>query len=104
MEQEDDLTFLMYLTIDNVDGFSDACAAINMVTKESYEASPDGMQTTPVGTSPMVLESYVPGSEAVLVKADSYWNEAANKSKNIEDGYCNMWDFEDIDKIGRAHV
>ena len=99
MELEDELTFLMYLTIDNVDGFTDVCAAINMVTKESYESSPDEMQTTPVGTSPMKLESYTAGSEAVMVRSDNYWNEAANESKNIEDGYCNMWDFSDLDRV-----
>ncbi|MBE6016572.1 MAG: ABC transporter substrate-binding protein [Lachnospiraceae bacterium] len=99
MEQEDDLTFVMKLSSDNVGGFSDICAAINMVTKESYEASPDGMQTTPVGTSPMVLESYTQGSEAVFVKADSYWNDAANESKDVKAGYCGMWDYSNIDKV-----
>ena len=99
MELVDELTFDMTLTANTVGTFYDVMNAINMVTKESYEASPDGMVTTPVGTAPMVLDEYVAGSHATFKKADSYWNEAANESKALEDGYCSMWDLGDIDVI-----
>ena len=99
MELVDELTFNMTLTKNTVGTFNDICNAICMVTKESYEASPDGMITAPVGTSPMKLASYVSGDYCEFVKADSYWNEAANESKSVEDGYCTMWDFTNIDVI-----
>lgn len=99
LEKVDDLTFDMTLKYDTVGTFYDVCNAINMVTQESYEASPDGMAAIPVGTGPMVLDEYVAGSSATFKKADSYWNEAANESKSVEDGYCTMWDFSDIDVV-----
>lgn len=99
MELIDEYTFNMTLKYDTVGTFYDVCNAINMVTKEAYEASPDGMATTPVGTAPMVLDEYVSGSHATFKKADSYWNEAANESKSVEDGYCSMWDFTNIDVV-----
>lgn len=99
MELVDELTFNMTLTANTVGTFYDVCNAINMVTKESYEASPDGMVSKPVGTTPMVMKEYVPGGYVVFEKADSYWNEAANESKNPADGYCSMWDYTDIDVI-----
>ena len=99
MEKVDDLTFDMTLKYDTVGTFYDVCNAINMVTQESYEASPDGMAAVPVGTGPMVLDEYVAGSSATFKKADSYWNEAANESKSVEDGYCSMWDFTNIDVV-----
>lgn len=99
MTKEDDLTFTMKLKRDTVGTFSDICDAINMVTQRSYEESPDKMATTPVGTSPMILSEYRTGSEAVFTKADSYWNAAANESKDVSAGYCTMWDYTAIDKI-----
>ena len=99
LELVDELTFDMHLTNNTVGTFYDICNAINMVTQASYEASPDGMVSDPVGTGPMVLEEYVPGSSATFVKADSYWNDAANESKSVEDGYCSMWDFTNIDVV-----
>ncbi len=99
MELVDELTFNMTLTANTVGTFYDVCNAINMVTKESYEASPDGMVAKPVGTSPMVMKEYVAGGYVVFEKADSYWNEAANESKDPAAGYCSMWDYGDIDVI-----
>ena len=99
MELVNELAFNMTLTNNTVGTFYDVCNAINMVTEESYEASPDGMVTTPVGTSPMVLSDYVAGSHAIFTKADSYWNDAANESKDPDAGYCSMWDYSDIDVI-----
>jgi ABC-type transport system substrate-binding protein len=99
LQKVDDLTFDMTLKYDTVGTFYDVCNAINMVTQASYEASADGMATDPVGTGPMVLTDYVAGSSATFEKADSYWNEAANESKNVDDGYCTMWDFTNIDKV-----
>lgn len=95
----DELTFDMKLTQDTVGTFYDVTNAINMVTKESYEASPDGMVAQPVGTGPMILTEYVAGATAVFEKNEKFWNNAANESKSVEDGYCAMFDFTNIDKV-----
>ena len=95
----DELTFDMKLTQNTVGTFYDVCNAINMVTKESYEASPDGMVAQPVGTGPMILTNYVAGATAVFEKNENYWNNAANESKDVAAGYCTMFDFTNIDKV-----
>lgn len=99
LELVDEYTFNMVLTQDTVGTFYDVCNAINMVTKESYEASPDGMVSQPIGTGPMMLDEYVAGATAVFVKNENYWNNAANESKSVEDGYCSMFDFTNIDRV-----
>lgn len=44
-----------------------------IVTQAAYEASPDQMATTPVGTSAYLVESYVPGSEIIMKDTGNYW-------------------------------
>ncbi len=95
----DEMTLDLTLIADTVGAFYDVCNSLNMVTQASYEASPDGMASEPIGTTPMVLKEYVAGASVTFVKADSYWNEAANESKDPDAGYCTMWDFSDIDVI-----
>lgn len=99
LTQVDELTFDMELKYDTVGTFYDVCNAINMVTKESYEASPDGMVSQPIGTAPMVMKEYVAGSYVIFEKADSYWNDKANETKDPADGYCTMWDLTNVDVI-----
>ena len=100
LEVVDDYTFRIItgkaLAVGDIE---DLLTGFNMVTQAAYEASPDGMATTPVGTTGYVLENYVSGSSFSFVKADSYWNEAANESKSIVDGYCYVWDCNVLDKI-----
>ncbi|HHU23293.1 MAG TPA: ABC transporter substrate-binding protein [Clostridiales bacterium] len=100
LEVVDDYTFRMTTSRTLAVGdFEDILTGFNMVTQASYESSPDGMVTTPVGTTGYVLIDYVAGSHAVFEKADSYWNNAANESRSIEDGYCSTWDCTKLDKI-----
>lgn len=82
-----------------VGDFQNILTNFPMVTQKSYEASPDKMVTTPVGTSGYVLKEYVPGSSAVFQKAAGYWNDAANKSKSAADGYCPWFDCTKLDTI-----
>lgn len=54
----------------------DALSMVNIVTQAAYEASPDGMATTPVGSGPYKLVEYVSGSYAVLEANEDYWDGA----------------------------
>lgn len=100
VEVIDDYTFKMITGETLAMGdFEDLLIGFNMVTQTSYEASPDGMVTSPVGTTGYVLEEYVSGSYAYITKADSYWNDAANESKSIKDGYTPQWDCTNVDTI-----
>ncbi len=99
MEQLDELTFRIIAipSLDTIGAFEDMCNAISMVTKEAYEASPDGMATEPIGTGPWVLKEQTLGSSYTYEKSGCYWNAAANETKSIEDGYCSMWDDTQLD-------
>ena len=44
-----------------------------VVTQAAYEASPDGMATTPVSTSPYKVSNYVSGYILTMEKTDNYW-------------------------------
>lgn len=44
-----------------------------IVSQAAYEASEDGMATSPVGTTAYKMTEYVPGASVKLEKADSYW-------------------------------
>lgn len=84
----------------SIGDFEDLLTGFNMVTQKSYEASPDGMVSQPVGTTGYVLSKYTSGSSAVFTKADTeYWNEAANESKSLDDGYCYLWETANVDTI-----
>jgi len=100
MEVIDDYTFRMTMGKTMAVGdFDDLLTAFNMVTQKSYEASPDKMVTTPVGTTGYVLDEFVSGSHVTFKKTGNYWNAAANESKSIEDGYCSMWDDTKLNTI-----
>lgn len=99
-EVVDDYKFRIY-TNDNlmVGDFQNILTNFPMITKASFEASSDEMVTTPVGTTGYVLSEYVPGGYAVFEKADSYWNDDANESKSIVDGYCPWFDCTKLDTV-----
>lgn len=92
------------LTIDIVMGatmavgdFEELLTAPNMVTQASYEASPDEMLTTPVGTTGYVLTEYTAGATCTISKADlPYWNEDAT---TLEDGYCFIYETGKVDTV-----
>lgn len=51
-----------------------ALSMVNLVSQASYEASPDGMVTTPVGSGPYMLSEYVTGSHVSLEYNPNYWD------------------------------
>lgn len=56
-----------------VGDFENVLTQVNVVTKESYEASENQMITAPVGTGNYIVTDYVPGSSITLEKAANYW-------------------------------
>lgn len=51
-----------------------ALSMVNLVTQASYEASSDGMVTTPVGSGPYILSEYVTGSYLTMDYNPEYWD------------------------------
>lgn len=67
----------MYLNQESAVALDMVLKTCHIVDEDSYNASPDGMATTPVGTGPYVMSRYVPGSEVVLERRD-YWQKDEN--------------------------
>lgn len=62
-------------------------------SKASYEASPDGMITTPVGSGPYVMAGWTSGSEMVFVKNENYWDKDINyaaQMANVDKVVCKV--------------
>lgn len=74
IEVVDDYTLHFTLTLEGPATFESRIATNYVFSKASYEASADGMITTPVGSGPYVVESWETGSQLVLVKNENYWD------------------------------
>lgn len=81
-EATGDYTFVLTLANDDLWSFEAALEAVCIVTKESFEASEDGMATKPVGTGPYVVKEFITGSKVVLEENENYW---ADKAEGLED-------------------
>ncbi|MGI6072586.1 MAG: ABC transporter substrate-binding protein [Lachnospiraceae bacterium] len=99
-EVVDDLTIKCFCR-DNlgIGDFEEILTTTNMVTKEAFEASPDQFATTAVGTTGYVLDEYVPGSYCVVKKADSYWHDEVNVTKDVDAGYIPTSDTSYVNSI-----
>lgn len=60
-----------------------ALSMVNLVSQASYEASADGMVTTPVGSGPYILSEYVTGSYLTLSHNPDYWDGGDPVIKNV---------------------
>ena len=100
-EVVDDLTIkFKFDKVLAVGAFDDIISDVFVVSQASYEASPDGMATMPIGSSGYVLTDYQPGVSATIEKGDfEYWNEAANISRSGEDGFSRLYDTTNVDKV-----
>ena len=79
---EDNLTLNLALVFPD-SSLMPILSIIPMVTQASFEASPDQMVTTPVGTGPYVLDEWIPGSSAKFSYNENYWGEEP-VIKNVE--------------------
>lgn len=70
----DDLTVQFVWAAKPVIGaFEHALSYVNIVDKDAYEASGDGMATAPIGTGPYKVDSWTSGVTMTLVKNENYW-------------------------------
>lgn len=71
-----DYTFTVHFSqkaaMGDFEGFFDQ---VYFVTQAAYEASPDGMATTPVGTAAYAMTDYVGGSHITFTAVDNYWQK-----------------------------
>ena len=56
---------------------------VNLVSQASYEASSDGMVTTPVGSGPYMLSEYVTGSYVKMDYNPDYWGGGDPAIKHV---------------------
>lgn len=72
---EDETTVLISMSEPNSFAFYGGLAMLRIVSKASYEASPDGMISTPVGSGAYMLKEWIPGTSVVLERNENYWGE-----------------------------
>lgn len=70
----DDETVHFVLTLEGPATFENRIATNYVFSQKSYEASADGMITTPVSSAPYDVIDWMTGSEIVLLKNENYWN------------------------------
>ena len=79
MEIVDDMTVRYTLSAPNA-GFPDLLRGTSgtPVSREAYEADPEGFGSAPVGTGPFVFESWIRDGSLIVTRNDDYWmtNEA----------------------------
>ena len=57
---------------------------LRIVSEASFNASPDAMATTAVGSGPYKLEKFVAGSQLTLVANDNYWCPEELRDASVE--------------------
>lgn len=76
-EATGDYTLTLTMAKSSLGAFEAACEAVCIVTRESFEASEDGMATEPVGTGPYLVTEFVTGSKVVLERNENFWGDSA---------------------------
>lgn len=83
-EKIGDYTIRMKLNSDFVGGLNKVIAACRVISQKAFEASKDGMATTPVGTTGYIVEKYVPGSVIRFRKTNNYWQKDLSKRATLQ--------------------
>lgn len=82
-EATGDYTLTLVLAKGALGSFEAACEAVGIVTKESFEASEDGMATEPVGTGPYLVTEFITGSKVVLEENENFWGDQAEDKDEL---------------------
>jgi ABC-type transport system substrate-binding protein len=83
-EKVSDYTIRLKLNANFVGGLNKVIASCRIVSKKAFEASKDGMATTPIGTTGYELEKYVPGSVVRFRKTNNHWQKDASKLATLQ--------------------
>lgn len=82
-EAVDDYTFKLVTTTTGKVYLSQI-AKVYIVSEKSYNESPDQFVTTPVGTGPYKLDSWMQGTSVKFVANEDYWGDNKANVKNLE--------------------
>lgn len=77
----DEYTVDIVLNSTEVGSFLNSVTWVDMVSQEQYESDPEAFITNPIGSGPYKVESFTPGSGAVLVKNDNFWQGETPNNK-----------------------
>lgn len=91
IEATGDYSVRLVLNSDFIGGFANVVKAVYIVSQSAYEASPDEMAATPIGTTQYKVTEFVPGSTATFEKTNNYWQTDKNR--------LSMYSTANIDKI-----
>lgn len=83
IEKVDEYSVKITMDDERPDSFSGLLENVMIVSQAAYEASVDGMATSPVGTGSYVLEDYVPGSYMTYVVNENYWQTEDDLVANL---------------------
>lgn len=74
----DEYTVELVFTNERFGNFEQLVTNIYCITEAAWDASPDEMMTTPVGTGRYTLSEFEPAASYTFVKRDSYWQTDEN--------------------------
>lgn len=67
---------LVWKKVPKADDFESMVGKVFVVSEKSYNESPDGMVSTPVGTGPYKVIDYVGGNHVTMEATGNYWQDA----------------------------
>lgn len=95
-EQTGDWTVRIYMNTDSLGKFEDFIRQTWLVTRKSYEASEDGMATTPVGTGAYKITEYKSGATIRYTTRDDYWQKDDSVKSAVQLANCNDYEIRII--------
>jgi ABC-type transport system substrate-binding protein len=69
----DEFTVELVLTSNDLGAFDNTVVNVDIISQAAYEKNADGFVSNPIGTGPYIVKSFTPGSGAILVKNETYW-------------------------------
>lgn len=72
----DDYTVQLLLKSNDLGALINTVVNVDIVSQAAYEGNPDKFVSDPIGTGPYIVKSFTPGSGAILVKNEKYWQGA----------------------------
>lgn len=73
ISQVDEFTVELLLVSNDLGAFENTVVNVDIISQAEYEKNADRFVSDPVGTGPYLVTSFTPGSGAILVKNENYW-------------------------------